>query len=92
MIAHKKPNTLTTVGTKKMFHNVYILPVIDYYCIVWSGCNNEGILWILKLQKRAARIILDADSLAPSLPLFQKLGWMTVENRILYHKYVFTCI
>ena len=60
---------------------------------MWSvlyGCNNEGLLRILKLQKRAARIILDADPLAASLPLFQKLGWMTVENRILYHKYLLT--
>ena len=82
------------VETRKMFYNGYILPIIDYCCIVWSGCNNEGLLRILKLQKRAARITLDADPLAHSLPLFKKLGWMTVENRILYHKYLlaYKCI
>ena len=31
---------------------------------------------VLKLQKRAARIILYADRLAPSVTLFNKLGWI----------------
>ena len=78
------------VESRKMFYNGYILPIIDYCCIVWSGCNNEGLHRILKLQKRAARMILDTDPLAPSLPLFKKLGWMTVEDRIRYHKYLLT--
>ena len=38
---------------------------------------------ILKLQKRAARIILDAD---PSQQLFKQLGWMTVDIQSKYHK------
>ena len=45
------------------------------------------------MQKRAARLILDADPFAPSMPLFSKLGWMTIEDRIQYHKclLVFKC-
>ena len=46
------------------------------------------------MQKRAARVILDTDPFAPSEPLFKQLGWMTVEQRIKYHKYVlaYKCI
>ena len=41
---------------------------------------------LLKLQKRAARIILDMPPDAPSMPLFQKLGWFTIYERLEYNK------
>ena len=49
---------------------------------------------MIKLQKRVARIILDTDYFAPSAPLFKQLQWMTIENRITFHKcvLVFKCI
>ena len=75
---------------RKLFYNGYILPIIDYCCIVWSGCSSESLARILKLQKRAARLILDADPLSPSEPLFKQLGWMTVDQRIKYHKCLLT--
>ncbi|XP_063418925.1 uncharacterized protein LOC134701720 [Mytilus trossulus] len=76
------------INARKTYYNGYILPLIDYCCIIWGECKNEGITRILKLQKRAARLILDADPLSPSAPLFKKLWWMTVDNRIKYHKYL----
>ena len=63
---------------RKLFYNGYILPLIDYCCIIWGSCNNEGLNRILKLQKRAARLIMDADPLTPSEPLFKYLGWMKI--------------
>jgi hypothetical protein len=40
------------------------------------------------LQKRTARLILDQDHIAPSEPLFKQLGWMGIEQRIKFHKYL----
>ena len=40
------------------------------------------------MQKRTARLILDQDPIAPSEPLFKQLGWMSIEQRIKYHKYL----
>ena len=40
---------------------------------------------LLKLQKRAARIILQADFMTPSQLMFQELGWLTFPKRIQYH-------
>ena len=54
------------INARKTYYNGYILPLIDYCCIIWGECKNEGITIILKLQKRAARLILDADPLSPS--------------------------
>jgi hypothetical protein len=64
------------------------LPLIDYCCVVWGNCSNEGLNCILKLQKRTARLILNQDPIAPSEPLFKQLGWMSIEQRIKYHKYL----
>ena len=64
------------------------MPLIDYCCVVWGNCSNEGLNRILKLQKRTARLILDQDPIAPSELLFKQPGWMTIEQRIKYHKYL----
>ena len=65
-----------------------MLPLIDYCCLVWGNCSNEGLNGILKLQKRTARLILDQNPIAPSEPLFKQLGWMSIEQRIKYHQYL----
>jgi hypothetical protein len=64
------------------------LPLIDYCCVVWGNCSNEGFNRILKLQKRTARLILHQDPIASSEPLFIQLGWMSIEQRIKYHQYL----
>ena len=40
---------------------------------------------VIKLQKQAARLVLDADPQAPSAPLFSKLNWQTF-NQILHQR------
>ena len=47
--------------------------------MTWSDSGR-----ILKLQKRAIHIVTNSDSEAPSKPLFQRLGWMTVTQRADY--------
>ena len=47
-----------------------------YVNVVWSSCDKRCLNRVLKLQKRAARIILDADSQASSVKLFNKLKWI----------------
>ena len=74
--------------SRQLFYSGYILPLIDYCCVVWGACSNEELNRILKLQKRTARLILDQDPIAPSEHLFKQLGWMSIEQRIKYHKYV----
>ena len=89
-----KIKKILNTESRKLFYTGYILPLIDYCCIVWGSCNTDSINRLQKLQKRAARIVLDAEQLAPSIPLFKKLGWMKIEHRILYHKclLIFKCL
>ena len=40
---------------------------------------------IIKLQKRAAQIILKVDYMTPSLEMFKTLQWLSFPQRIKYH-------
>ena len=62
--------------------------MIDYCCVVWGNCSNEGLNRILKLHKGTARLILDQDPIVPSELLFKQLGWMAIEKKKKYHKYL----
>ena len=64
----------------------------------WFGPYTYHILYINKkyvdFKKRAARIILNAKYDIPSLQLFKKLGWLSIQNRLEYHKSIlmYKCI
>ena len=49
---------------------------MSYADVIWPSCDKGPLYRVLKLQRRAARIVLYADRLAPSVTLFYKLGWI----------------
>ena len=49
---------------------------------VWGNTSKENLDRIHHLQKKVARLILDREYKAPSLPLFQELGWLPIHHRI----------
>jgi len=55
---------------------------MGYSCVVWDNTPKENLDRIHRLQKKAARLILDRQSKAPLLPLFQELGWLPIHDRI----------
>ena len=67
------------------YYNSYILPILDYGCLIWGRCTKSNILRLLKLQKKAARLILHADLLTPSELMFNELKWLTFPKRVQYH-------
>ena len=58
------------------YYNSVIRPIMSYGSVIWSNCDKELLNRVFKLQKRAARVILYADRLAPSVELFNKLSWI----------------
>ena len=60
--------------------------LINYCIVVWSNTSKTNLLRIHKLQKYAARIILDAAPDAPSKPLFDELNWLNIFEKINYQK------
>ena len=53
-----------------------IKPVILYGANIWTSTSKGNINSIFKLQKRAARIILDAEPRSRSVSLFNLLNWI----------------
>ena len=72
-------------SSMNQYYNSYILPILDYGCLIWGRCSKSNILRLVKLQKRAARIILKADIYTPSQLLFKELSWLTFPKRVQYH-------
>ena len=79
-------NQYLPLQARKLYFNSYILPVIDYCLTVWGNAPKLHIERIHKLQKRAARVILDSPPDSSSQPLFVELGWLTVFERVEYNK------
>ena len=49
-----------------LFYNSYILPYLDFCCIIWGNCSSTLEDKLVKFQKTAARVILDCDFYTPS--------------------------
>lgn len=90
----KRIKMYLSINDRKLFYNSYILPHFDYCSIIWGNCSKHLLSDIIKLQKKAARLILDKDMTTPSTELFSQLQWMPVEERICYHRSVqtFKCL
>ena len=80
--------------TRILFYNFHIKPYLEYCCSIWGNCSKENINIIVKLQKKAARIILDADFFTPSANLFKELKWIPFSDIVKYHQVslVYKCI
>ena len=63
-----------------LYYNYYIKPHLEYCCSVWGNCSKSDIDTLIKLQKQAARLILETDRYAPSAPLFSQLRWQTFDQ------------
>ena len=74
--------------SKTLFYNSYILPRIDYCLSIWGDAPSDSLSKLFRLQKRAARIVLNVNKDTPSIYMFNKLGWMSVYQRVIYQKYL----
>jgi hypothetical protein len=70
------------LNARKAFYRCLILSLMDYCFVIWGNTSTQNLDRLHRLQKRAARLILDRDHKASSLPLFLELGWLPVHERI----------
>jgi hypothetical protein len=71
-----------------IYYNAYILPIMDYCDTIWGNTTQYNINRVIKLQKQAARIILNKTYETPSSELFNELKWLKFHDRITFHKAV----
>ena len=72
------------IWCRKTYYNAYILPHLEYCCTIWGG--GSMIDKLSKFQRRAARVILEADYQTPTSQLFATLSWMPLRDRIDYKR------
>ena len=63
-----------------IYFNAVIKPLMMYASTVWTSCNKEVLERVLRMQKRAARIILEAQRTSRTVTLFNNLSWIPFYN------------
>ena len=59
---------------------------LDYGVSIWGAANNTLVYKLFKLQKRAARLVLNADIDTRSSVMFKELGWMSVYQTCVFKR------
>ena len=73
-----KAKTWVKHDTMLTLYKCFIYPYIMYCIDVWGGTSKKNLLSILKLQKRAIRLITSSPYRSESAPLFQSLQILSV--------------
>ena len=74
------------LNSRKLFFNYYIKPHLTYCSSLWGQTTQENLSKINKIQKRAARLILDKNYLTPSSEMFSELEWQTFPDNVQYQQ------
>ena len=53
-----------------------------YASTLWFACCVGNLQRVFRLQKRSARVILDADTRANSVELFKKINWLPLHLEV----------
>ena len=59
-----------------LYYNAMIKQTMMYGSSVWVSTSVDNLNKVFRLQKRAARVILNADTRANSVDLFRDLNWL----------------
>ena len=59
-----------------LYYNTMIKQTMMYGSSVWVSTSVDNLNKVFRLQKRAARVILNADTRANSVDLFRELNWL----------------
>ena len=72
----KKIRSCLPTKQRLLYYNTMIRSVLHYVSSIWTSCDKENLSRVFKLQKRAARVISDANNQASSVKLFNSLQWL----------------
>ena len=83
----KKIRSCLPTKQRLSYYNSMIRSVLHYVSSIWNSCHKENLSRVLKLQKRAARVISDANNQASSVKLFNSLQWLPLSEEEKIAKY-----
>ena len=59
------------IEQRKLYYNTMMKQLMLYGSTVWSTCSSDDMMRFFKLQKRTARVILEADARSSSVKFFR---------------------
>jgi hypothetical protein len=86
----RRAKNFTTEQTLLTMYNALILPNLTYCSNVWHDGNNTNMNKLVKLQKRAARVITGSNYELRSSDIFKKLNWEPLETTLKKRELVMT--
>ena len=66
----------------------YILPVLEYSCIVWDRCTVQDMNALQKVQNEAARIVTGLIRSVSIENLYRECGCVSLEERRRQQKFI----
>ena len=78
----KKIKRNLPLAERKLYFNALIKPIMLYGSCAWCTASEENVNRVSKLQKRAARVILDADIGERSEMLLRRLDWLPLKEEL----------
>ena len=75
-VLNEKIRSCLPTKQRLLYYNTMIRSVLHYVSSIWTSCDKENLSRVFKLQKRAARVISDANNQASSVKLFNSLQWL----------------
>ena len=82
----RKIKRFVPLSGRLTFYNYFVKPHFDYCCSVWETAFKKDIHTLIKLQKMAARLILDVDYTVPSIELFKILKWLPIDKNVQFRQ------
>ena len=82
----RKIKRFVPLSGRLTFYNYFVKPHFDYCCSVWGTAFKKDIHTLIKLQKMAARLILDVDYTVPSIELFKILEWLPIDKNVQFRQ------
>ena len=80
-ILYKIRNSLTT-SAKLMLYNSLVLPYLQYCCVAWGSANATTLRPLKTIQKRAIRIVKNANYIDHTLMLFKETKVLKLNDLI----------
>ena len=82
----RKIKRFVPLSGRLTFYNYFVKPHFDYCCSVWGTAFKKDIHTLIKLQKMAARLILDVDYTVQSIELFKILKWLPIDKNVQFRQ------
>ena len=82
---------LLSLDARVALYNALIRPLFDFADTIWGDRDNITLMHNLQvLQNKAAKVILDLPNYASSTDALKTLGWPTLFQERLVHRYITT--